>query len=80
MDDAQVGLDEEVKKAIENFIVETDELYFSRLIRAGTLVDPPEYMDYCKLCLAPEREHRPVCLLYPLWVAPNEGYMRAIKS
>ena len=61
--------DPEVRKAIEHFISETDVLYDSVLISAGTLIDPPEYMEYCKICLASEREHRPVCLLYPLWMA-----------
>jgi hypothetical protein len=58
-----------VREAIEKFIIDTDDLYTSVEVFPETLIDPPEYMDYCKLCNAQEREHNPTCLLYPLWVA-----------
>lgn len=63
------NMEESVREAIDSFINGTDALYTTVQVYPGTLVDPPEYMDYCILCLAPEREHRPCCLLYPLFMA-----------
>jgi hypothetical protein len=60
-------MDQSIRDAIYYFL-DTDALYTSVEVYAGTHVDPPEYVDYCKLCDAQEREHEPSCLLYPLWV------------
>ena len=62
-------LSKEVRNAIEAFLVDTDALYDSVETSPATLIDPPAYMDYCKVCGAQEREHEPACLFYPLWLA-----------
>jgi hypothetical protein len=62
-------MDQDIRNAIYKFVVETDDLYTSVEVYAETLVDPPAYVDYCKLCEAQEREHEPSCLFYPLWMA-----------
>jgi len=62
-------LDESLRRAIESFIIDTNDLYFTKEVYPETLVDPAEYMDYCKVCGKAEREHEPLCLFYPLWMA-----------
>ena len=61
-------LDSEMQSAIEAFLA-ADVLYDTVEVCAGTLIDPPEYADYCKLCNAQEREHNSGCLFYPLFMA-----------
>lgn len=62
-------LDKAVRKAIESFIVDTDALYETKEIFGGTLTEPPEYIDSCKICGVEEREHSPSCLFYSLFMA-----------
>lgn len=62
-------LDEQARRVIRSFIVDTDALYHSVQTHAGNIIDPPEYMDYCKICGAQEREHLPGCILYSLFMA-----------
>jgi hypothetical protein len=62
-------MDQAIQHAIETFLLETNALYDTVEVHPGTLIDPPEYMDYCKLCGGSEREHKPECLFYPLFMA-----------
>lgn len=62
-------IDKDVRDAIESFIVDTDILYNTHKVFAGNEIDPPEYMDYCKICNTQEREHSLDCLFYPLFMA-----------
>ncbi|MCH8195183.1 MAG: hypothetical protein IIB12_03845 [Chloroflexi bacterium] len=57
----------EVMKVIDALLGQ-DALYTTIQVFTATPLDPPEYMDYCKLCGASEREHATTCLFYPLWM------------
>ena len=59
-------MDKAIKEAVLK-LLDDEALYETVLRFPSTLIDPPEYMDYCKLCAAPEREHEPTCLFFPLW-------------
>ncbi len=54
-------LPDDIKHLFENLLVD-NSIFDERLINAASLVDPPEYMDACKVCSTPEGEHSENCI------------------
>jgi hypothetical protein len=51
------------KQAIEDMLLDEDNLYDYRLVYAETTVDPPEYSRCCRMCGWSDCEHAPSCLI-----------------
>jgi hypothetical protein len=51
------------KQAIEDMLLDEDNLYDYHLVYAATTVDPPEYSRRCRMCSWPDDEHAPDCLI-----------------